>query len=98
MLLNALHILLMVVALDAWRRKSPRLQAASFVLHLAFSLVTLLNTANGACAATLPLLSVVVGVAAAAAVRIVRAPDYAATRQMRAWDRWVAALERPATR
>lgn len=90
LLLNVLHIALSVVAMDAWRRGGVTLRAAPAAAHLVFSLLTLLNTTSGACAATLPLLAVVVGVAVAGAVRVVRAPDYAATRQMRAWERLVA--------
>lgn len=93
LLLNVLHVLLMIIALDAWRRKRLQLMAVPFALHAAFSLMTLFNTVSGGCTATLPLLAVVVTVAVVAAVRIVRAPDFAGTRQMRAWERLVAALD-----
>ena len=85
-----LHVALSVVALDAWRRGGWALRAAPAAVHVLFSLVTLLNTTSGACVATLPLLAALVGAAVVAAVRVVRAPDYAAARQMRAWERLVA--------
>lgn len=47
---------------------------------------TLLNTVQGGCIISLPVLAVVVAVAVGAAVAVERNPDYIGKRQQRAWD------------
>jgi hypothetical protein len=81
-----LHTALMIVQLEAFRRHRLRRVAWAPLLHLAFSLLTLANGAQGGCVASLPSMAAVVVIAGVLCWRIVSAPDYAAKRQLRAWE------------
>ena len=91
---NVLHVALMIIALDAWRRQSRPLFAIPVSLHLVFTLMTFFNLGSGGtCIASLPLQALVLVGSIVLAVRVVRAPDYAATRQLRAWTLLVQTWE-----
>lgn len=78
---NLLHVGLMIIALDAWRRRSWPRGVAVFALHFAFALISLSYDDAGGCTTVLPVLAALVVVTAWGAALVVRAPDYAAKKQ-----------------
>jgi hypothetical protein len=86
LLTNALHVTLMIIAIDAQRRASWRWVSLPVAAHLLFSLIALLNGAHNGCVAELPLQAGVLLATLLVCGRLVRSPNYTAKRQQRAWE------------
>lgn len=86
LLTTALHVCLTIIAFDAYRRWAWRRVILPSIIHMVFALSVLLVEIQGACVAIIPVQAVLVLLAGIIVGRIVSAPDYAAKRQLRAWE------------
>ena len=84
-LFNVLHILLMILAFDAYRqpRARPLRVAAVVLLHFAAASFTILNNIDEGCVMALPLIAGVVVVAAVWTVLVTHRPDYRSSKDRR---------------
>uniref|UniRef100_A0A7S3ZIR3 Uncharacterized protein n=2 Tax=Lotharella globosa TaxID=91324 RepID=A0A7S3ZIR3_9EUKA len=73
---NALHVLLMILAFDGYRRGSRLRIGLAGVLHLTAELLTLLNMAKGGCAVMIPVEFALVGVVGLLTRIVTRQPGY----------------------
>jgi len=78
----ALHVVLMIIAYDAYRRSSvPRVLLVAGI-HLIASLLTLLNERQDGCQWALPLDCVILFLSVCILLFIIRKPDYRSKRRM----------------
>lgn len=81
-----LHTLLSILTFDAYRRRSWARFSLVVLLHLGASLCTLANESSGGCVYSPLLVAGMLFVALGACIFIMRAPDYAGTRQAKRWE------------
>lgn len=74
--MNILHICLMIIALDAYRRKSKLMAAFVVVLHALATLLTLLNKTSGGCISSIISIACVSLFSLLATWKVIHKADY----------------------
>jgi hypothetical protein len=83
---HGLHVLMMIWAMDAYRRWTWSRTLMPFVVHPIFALLGVLVEVQNGCVAVFPSQLAVLVLLGIGVVRLVRAPDYTARKQLRAWE------------